>query len=70
MTAKLIAVRKAEILSKIEERIITTAERENFAKAKLRAELVELTEKADLDGVKRLLNTMAEEAEKTDARPR
>lgn len=56
--------------SKIEERITTAVERENYARHKLRQELVEKAEKGDEAGIKETLTMMADEVDKTDSKPR
>jgi len=62
--------RRREILLKIEERIKTSAEREQFARAKIRQELVQKAEQGDIEGVKEMLKMIADEAEKTNTKPR
>lgn len=66
----MLAKRKAEILASAEARIRTSAEREEFAKQKLRTEAVDLATKKDLAGLKAMLLLSADEAEKTNTRPR
>ena len=62
--------RRREILLKIEERIKTSAEREQFARAKIRQELVQKAEQGDVEGIKEMLKMIADEAEKTGTKPR
>lgn len=69
-TEELMAKRKAEIHASLEARIRTSAEREELAKQKLRSEAVELAKNKDLEGLKTLLASAAEEAERTNTRPR
>ena len=69
-TESLLEKRKAEMLASAEARIRTSAEREEFAKQKLRSEAVEFASKGDLAGLKNLLMMSADEAEKTSTRPR
>ena len=69
-TEKLIEIRKRQILAKMEERIKTSVEREAYAKQQLRQELVQKAESGDIDGIKLLLDMVADEAEKTGQRPR
>lgn len=58
------------MIMKIEENIKTSAERELFARAKLRQELIEKTQKGDVNGVKELLLMLAMEADRTASKPR
>ena len=67
---KYMVKRKAHIDKKMEERIKTTAEREAWAKLKLRDELIEKTLAGDAEGVKDILLDMAREADNTGQRPR
>jgi ankyrin repeat protein len=69
-TTKLMEARRRVVLAKIEERIKTSAEREQYARAKIRAELVAKAESGDVDAVKEMLLMIAEEVTKTNARPR
>ena len=69
-TEKLIEIRNRQIMSKIEERIKTTVEREAYAKMQLNKELVAKAEASDIEGIKEILLMVAEEAEKTSSRPR
>lgn len=69
-TESLMEARKRMIQRKIEERITTSAERELFARAKIRAELVEKAEAGDVDGIKQMLTMIAEEADMTSSKPR
>jgi ankyrin repeat protein len=62
--------RRLTVLSKIEERIKTSAEREQYARNKIRLELVQKADSGDIDGIKDMLEICAEEAEKTKCRPR
>lgn len=70
LTATLIESRRRTILQKIEERIKTGAEREQFAKEKIRQELVLKAEQGDTQGVREMLSMVAEEADKSNSRPR
>ncbi len=69
-TATLIESRKRHIYAKIEERIKTSAEREQLAKQKLRLELIQMAKIGDLEGIKKMLTTVASEAEKFNIKPR
>jgi ankyrin repeat protein len=70
-TEQLMAARKRLILQKIEERIQTSQQREEYARQKIRMELVAKAEAGDVDGVKEVLLMIAEEAEKQGGgRPR
>lgn len=69
-TQALLAKRKAEILASAEQRIRTSAEREEFARQKLRCEAVEFATKKDLAGLRALLTMAADEASKTNTRAR
>ena len=69
-TEKLMEKRKREILAKMEERIKTSVEREAYAKQQLRQELVQKAESGDMEGIKMLLEMVADEAEQTGQRPR
>ena len=70
-TEQLMAARKRLILQKIEERIQTSQQREEYARQKIRLELVAKAEAGDVDGVKEVLSMIAEEAEKQGGgRPR
>ena len=51
-TEKLIETRRRTMLAKMEERIKTSAEREQYAKQQLRQELVQKAEAGDVDGIK------------------
>lgn len=70
MTQRLKEERKQKIMKKIEERIRTTAEREQYAKAKIRQELIEMADKGDAEGIAQTLKLLAEEAEKSSTKPR
>lgn len=69
-TAQSMEARRRVMLAKIEERIKTSAEREQFARAKIRAELVAKAEAGDAEGVKQMLLMIADEAAKSNQRPR
>ncbi len=57
-------------MANIEQRIRTAAEREEFARHKIRLELIEKAEAGDWDGIKEMLHMIADEAEASDAKPR
>jgi ankyrin repeat protein len=69
-TSMLMEARSRAIAMKLEERIRTTAEREQFAKMQLSKDLVSKAESGDIIGIKEILTMVAEEAEKTSTRPR
>ena len=69
-TVQLMEARARAIAVKLEERIKTSAEREQFAKMQLNKELVAKAEMGDVQGLKEILSMVAEEAEKTSTRPR
>ena len=69
-TEALKAARKRAVLAKIEERIKTSADREFYARQKIRAEIVEKATAGDVDGVFAILHMVAAEAEKSGERPR
>lgn len=69
-TMQLMEARARAIAIKLEERIKTSAEREQFAKMQLNKELVSKAEAGDVQGIKEILSMVAEEAEKTSTRPR
>ena len=69
-TESLKAARKRAVIAKIEERIKTAADREYYARAKIREEILAKCEAGDADGVKEILMMAADEAEKTESRPR
>ena len=69
-TEALKAARKRAVLAKIEERIKTSADREFYARQKIRNEIVEKAAAGDVDGVVSILQMVALEAEKTKNRPR
>ena len=69
-TEALKAARKRAVIAKIEERIKTAADREYYARQKIREEIIIKAESGDVDGVKEILFMAASEAEKEDARPR
>eukprot|EP01038_Epipyxis_sp_PR26KG_P014696 gene14696-19745_t len=69
-TIQLMDERKAIILSNLEARIKTSAERELFAKNLLRKELVETAEKGDVEGIKNMLTMIANEAVRSNSKPR
>ena len=62
--------RKRMIQKKIEERITTGAEREQYARTKIRLELLEKAEAGDVEGIKEMLTMIADEAEKSKSKPR
>lgn len=62
--------RKAQIIAKLEERIKTAADREYYAKQKIREEIIEKAEAGDVEGVKFILEMCAQEAESTESKPR
>lgn len=62
--------RRVAILAALESRIRTQAEREEFAKQKLRDELVGMAANGNAAGIKDLLTMIANEAESTNTRPR
>ena len=69
-TEALKAKRKLAVLAKIEERIKTSADREYYARQKIRTEIVEKATAGDVDGCVEILLMVAEEAHKTGCRPR
>ncbi len=69
-TQRLMEKRKREITAQLESRIQTAAEREEFAKQQIRKELVERAEVGDAAGIKELLGIVADEAVKTNTKPR
>jgi ankyrin repeat protein len=69
-TETLKAARKRAVIAKIEERIRTAADREFYARQKIREEIVEKATAGDVDGVKEILHMVADEAEKENCRPR
>ena len=69
-TESLKAARKRAVIAKIEERIKTSADREFYARQKIRNEIVEKANDGDVDGVFAILHMVAEEAEKSQERPR
>jgi ankyrin repeat protein len=58
------------MMENLEARIKTAAEREFVARDLLRLELVAKAESGDVESIKEMLTTIAEEAAKTDERPR
>jgi ankyrin repeat protein len=58
------------MMANLESRIKTSAERELVARNMIRKELVEKAENNDIEGIKEMLTMIAEEAEKTNQRPR
>lgn len=70
MTEKLKANRKHEIEARAEARIRTSAEREEFAKQKLRCEAVDLATAGNLDGLKEFFTVIVNEAEQMNTKPR
>ncbi len=69
-TESLKAARKRAVIAKIEERIKTAADREFYARAKIREEILEKCENGDVEGVKQILMMAADEAEKTESKAR
>jgi ankyrin repeat protein len=69
-TESLKAARRRAVMAKIEERIKTAADREFFARAKIREEILEKCEAGDVDGVREILAMSADEADKTEMKPR
>eukprot|EP01039_Chlorochromonas_danica_P004234 gene4234-4653_t len=69
-TEKLLEERKKVILANLEARIKSSAEREFVARNLLRKELVEKAENGDVEGIKELLTMVAEEASKSNSKPR
>ena len=62
--------RRRTIQMRIEERIKTSAEREQYARAKIRFELIEKAQAGDVDGIKEMLQMIADEAVKSNSKPR
>jgi hypothetical protein len=62
--------RRQAILAAIEIRIRTEAEREEYARHKIREELVDMATAGNVDGVRALLQQMATEAEAAGLKPR
>jgi DNA invertase Pin-like site-specific DNA recombinase len=58
------------MLESIEQRIKTAAEREEYAKQRIRQELAEKAEAGDWDGIREMLLMIADEAEASDSKPR
>ena len=69
-TEVLMAGRKRAMLVRLEERIVTSQQREEYARHKIRAELVAKAEAGDVEGIKSILLMVADEAEKSGQRPR
>jgi ankyrin repeat protein len=69
-TVKLLEERRRIIMENLEARIKTSAEREAFARNLIRKELIDMAEKADVNGIRDALTSIAEEASKTNAKPR
>jgi len=69
LTEKLLEERAAEIRKKLEERIVTAADREALARQLITEELCLKAETGDCDGLKSLLMEQAEEADRTEKRP-
>ena len=69
-TEQLMQARKRAVLAKLEERIQTSQQREEYARHKIRAELVAKAEAGDVEGVRDVLLMVADEAEKTGLRAR
>lgn len=70
VTQQLMEERRKAMIIKMEANIKTAAEREQYAKVKIRQELIAKTEAGDTEGVKEMLLLLAEEAEKTHTKPR
>lgn len=70
VTDMLMLERKRLMNLKIEERIKSSVEREEYARKMIRNDLVEKAEKGDFSGVKEMLMMIAEEAESTGQSPR
>jgi ankyrin repeat protein len=68
-TEALMEERAAQIRKKLEERIVTAADREALARQLITEELCAKTEKGDCDGVRELLMEQADEADRTNRRP-
>lgn len=64
------AKRKQEIEAQAEARIRTSAEREEFAKQKLRCEAVELATARNLQGLRDFFAQIIAEADQMNAKPR
>jgi hypothetical protein len=58
------------MLESIEQRIRTAAEREEYARQRIRQELVLKAETGDWDGIREMLLMIADEAETSDSKPR
>ena len=70
VTERLMEERRKAMILKMEANIKTAAERELYAKVKIRQELVAKAVAGDTEGIKDMLLLLAEEAEKTKTRPR
>ena len=64
------AIRRKTIQRKIEERIKTSAEREEYARTKIRFELIEKATKGDVEGMRDILQIISDEAIKNNCKPR
>ena len=69
-TERLMKERKRLIEQKMEARLTTAAEREQYAREKIRKELVELAEAGDTAGVEEYLMGLAAEADRHREKPR
>eukprot|EP01031_Cornospumella_fuschlensis_P031353 gene31353-37891_t len=69
-TERLMEERRRIIMANLESRIKTSAERELLARNILRKELVEKAEAGDVEGIKTMLHMVADEAIKSDSKPR
>lgn len=69
-TVKLLEERRRVIMENIEARIKTSAEREAFARNLIRRELIDMAERADINGINDTLTAIAEEAVKLNTKPR
>lgn len=69
-TSALKEARRAKIQQELQERLKTAAQREEYAKSELRKELIGYAEKGDVEQIKRLLTEIAEEAERSNLKPR
>jgi hypothetical protein len=70
LTIQLKEKRKKEIEAAAESRIRTSAEREEFARQKLRLEAVQLANSRNVPALKDFFMALVEEAEKANTKPR
>lgn len=68
-TTALMKQREKQIIQKMEERIVTAADRENLARMLITKELVQFAEDGNLDMIKDQINEIVQEAESTKKRP-